>query len=118
MPAFKSPSFQDRAALAATARQKAIEQLKAKAPVDPALVARRLQAEEERAQAQAERQAAKLEAEKAAKAARAEKAAIKAAELAAAEAAAALKAARLKPPTAAEMKAARDARYAARKAQK
>ena len=35
-----------------------------------------------------------------------------------AEAAAALKAARLKPASAAEMKAARDARYAARKARK
>jgi len=51
-------------------------------------------------------------------AAKAEKASIKAAELAAAEAAVALKAARLKPSTPEEMKAARDARYAARKARK
>jgi len=64
-----------------------------------------------------------LERERAAKAeekaaAKAEKASIKAAELAAAEAAIALKAARLKPSTPEEMKAARDARYAARKARK
>jgi hypothetical protein len=78
-------------------------------------MAERRQAWEMRQQALAEERAAKAQA---AAAAKAEKAAKKAAELEEAEAAAALKAARLKPPSQADMKAARDARYAARKARK
>lgn len=120
MPAFKSPTFQDRVALAQQAKQKALAQLKAKPPVDEAVLAERRQARELREQALAAERAVKAEALAAAKA---EKAARKAAELAAreaereaAEAAAALKAARLKPASPEEMKAARDARYAARKA--
>ena len=113
MPSFKHPSFQDRVALAKQAKQKALDQLKAKPPVDEALMAERRKAREAKEQALAAERAAKAEALAAAKA---EKAAKKAAEIAEAEAAAALKAARLKPPSAAEMKAARDARYAARKA--
>ena len=115
MASFKDPSFQDRAASAAKAKQKALDQLKAKPPVDKALIAERRQAWEAREQALGEERAARKEANAEAKA---EKAARKAAELAEAEAAAALKAARLKPASAAEMKAARDARYAARKARK
>jgi hypothetical protein len=115
VPPFKDPSFQDRVASAGKARQKALDQLKSKPPVDEREMAERRQAWELRQQALAEERAAKAEAIAAAKA---EKAATKAAELAEAEAAAALKAARSKPPTAAAMKAARDARYAARKARK
>ena len=115
MAAFKDPSFQDRAAAAERAKQKALDQLKAKPPLDEALMAERRQAQEVREQALAAERAANA---KATAAAKAEKAAAKAAKLAEAEAAAALKAARLKPPGSAEMKAARDARYAARKAQK
>ena len=112
MASFKDPSFQDRVASAGKAKQKALDQLKAKPSVDEGLMASRRRAWDSRAQARYEERAAKTDANAAAKA---EKAALKAAELAEAKAAAALKAARLKPPSAAEMKAARDARYAARK---
>ena len=44
--AYKEPTFQDRAALAAQAKQKAIEKLKAKPPVDPAVAAARAAARE------------------------------------------------------------------------
>ncbi len=115
MASFKDPSFQDRLASAGKAKQKALNQLKAKPPVDEGLMAERRQARDLREQTLSEERAAKAEANAAAKA---EKASKKALELAEAEAAAALKAARLKPASAAEMKAARDARYAARKARK
>jgi hypothetical protein len=113
--AFKNPSFQDRQASAEKARQKALDQLKAKPPVDEAEMAERRKAGEARQQALAEERDIKAKAKAAAKA---DKAAAKAAALAEAEAAAALKADRLKPASAADMKAARDARYAARKARK
>jgi len=112
---FKDPTFQDRVASAGKAKQKALDQLKAKPPVDEALMAKRREEREVREQAVQEERTARAEANAAAKA---EKASIKAAELQAAEAAAALKAARLKPASPEEMKAARDARYAARKARK
>ena len=111
MASFKAPSFQDRMTLASNAKQKALDQLKAKPPVDPVVMAKRRQEAEARTEALAEERAVKA-------AARAEKASIKAAEIATAEAAAALKAARLKPSSPEEMKAARDARYAARKARR
>lgn len=120
MPSFKAPSFQDRIAAAGSAKQRALDTLKAKPPVDEALMAERRKAREAKDQAAAIARAAKAEAAALAKAQKAER---KAAELAAeaekqaaADAAAALKAARLTPPSAADMKAARDARYAARKA--
>jgi hypothetical protein len=94
---FKNPTFQDRAGQAADARQKALEQLRQKPPRDEKLVAERIAAAEKREAAKAEKAAAK----KAADAAAAEK---KAAEAAANA-----------PATEAEKKAARDARYAARK---
>ena len=115
MASFKDPSFKDRVNSAGKAKQKALDQLNARPPVDETVMAERRRAWELREQAISEERAAKAEATAAAKA---EKASIKAAELAEAEAAAALKAARLKPATAEEMKAARDARYAARKARK
>ena len=94
---FKNPTYQDRVGQAAEARQKALEQLRKKPPRDEKVVAERIAAAEKRDAAKAERVAAK-------KAADAATAAAKAAE----EAANA-------PPTEAERKAARDARYAARK---
>ena len=122
MAAFKDPTFQDRAASAATAKQKALDKLKAKPPVDPAVLEERRVAREAKDQAIAAERAIKAEALAAAKAEkariRAEKEAAEAKAKAEAEAAAALKAQRLQPPSAAEMKAARDARYAARKARK
>jgi hypothetical protein len=115
VPAFKNPSFQDRAALAAQARQKALDRLKAKPPVDGGVMAARREAWEAEQKALSEQRAAKAQANAAAKA---DKATLKAAQVAAAQAAAELKAARLKPASAAEMKAARDARYAARQNRK
>ncbi|WP_174296398.1 DUF6481 family protein [Sphingomonas bacterium] len=115
MASFKTPTFQDRAALAGKAKQKALDQLKARPPVDEALMAEQRRAWEAREQVLADERAARAEARAALKA---EKAAIVAAAIAAAAAAAELKAARLKPASAAEMKAARDARFAARKARK
>ncbi len=115
MASFKDPSFQDRVASAGKAKQKALDQLKAKPDVDEGEMAERRQAWLERERVLSEERAAKAQANAAAKA---EKAALKAAQLAEQEAAAALKAERLKPASAADMKAARDARYAARQARK
>ena len=115
MPSFKDPSYQDRVASAANAKQKALDQLKAKPPIDETLAANRRQAWEARAEMLAKERATKA---KAIAAEKSEKAARQAVALAEAEAAAELKAARLKPPGAKEMKEARDARYAARQARK
>ncbi len=112
---FKDPSFQDRVASADKAKQKALDQLKAKPPVDAALLAKQREASEVREQALAVQRNAKAEANAIAKA---EKAAAKQAKIEEEKAAAELKAARLKPASAADMKAARDARYAARKNRK
>ena len=89
-------SFQDRRSQAAEAKEKALEQLRSRPPVDETVTA-------ERVARQAQRETAKTE-----------KAALKAAaaEVQAAEAAAAA------PRSEAEQKAARDARYAARKRRK
>ena len=122
MPSYKAPSFQDRIAAAGLAKQKALDALRAKPPVDEALMAERRQAREARDQAIAIERAAKAEAVALAKAQKAErKAAEQAAEAekqADGAAAAVVNVARLTPGSAAEMKAARDARYAARKARK
>jgi hypothetical protein len=97
-------TFQDRAAQAAEAKQKALEQYRAKPPVDEKAAAERLAAGQQR------------------EAARAEKAAAKKADRDAAESAAAAdaeaKAAAAAPKSEEELKAARDARYAKRKARK
>ncbi|MFL5238152.1 MAG: DUF6481 family protein [Rhizomicrobium sp.] len=97
-------SFQDRAAQAAQAKEKALERYRGRPPVDEKLAAERAAAGQER------------------DAARAEKAAVKKAErtvaAAAAETDAAAKAAAAIPKTEAELKAARDARYAKRKGRK
>jgi hypothetical protein len=112
---FKNPSFQDRVASAGKAKQKALDALKAKPPVDEAVMAERRAAREAKEEALAAARAAKAEANAIAQA---EKAAQDAAKKAEAEEIAALKAARLKPASAADMKAARDARYAARQSRK
>lgn len=115
MASFKDPSFQDRVALAKAAKQKALDQLRAKPPVDRADLAKRREAREVREEARSVERAAKAEAIAMVKA---EKAVLKLAKQEDDRTAAELKAARLKPASAAEMKAARDARYAARKARK
>jgi hypothetical protein len=101
---FKDPSFQDRINSAAQARDKALAKLRAKPPLDEKVIAER---KERQAQREA-REAEKAEAKRAAREA----------EVAAREAEAAAKAAVPPPPTEAERKAARDARYAARKARR
>ncbi|QIK79359.1 hypothetical protein G7077_11045 [Sphingomonas piscis] len=111
MASFKNPSFQDRQAAAADAKQKALDQLKAKTPKDEEVLAQERAAWTAKQQKLAEDRQVKAEL---AAAAKAERAAAKEAAKAAEE----LKAARLRPATPEEMKAARDARYAARKARK
>ena len=93
-------SFQDRINSAAAAREKALAKLKAKAPIDPKVAAERV---ERHAQREA-REAEKREAKRIAKAA--------------ADAEKAAKAAASAPLTEEELKARRDAKYAARKARK
>jgi hypothetical protein len=107
MPSFKNPSFQERMSLAQQARQKALNQLRAKPPVDEAVLAERAAKLAARELAQAEARAAKLAAREQAKADKQARA------LEAAQAADAAVGA-----TEAERKAARDARYAARKKRK
>lgn len=110
----KGDSFQDRVGRAADAKKKALDQLRAKPAPDPeAVAARKAEREERDAARTAERQAreaAKAQEREAAAAARAE-------EKAAAEQAAAASAPRPQP-TEEERKAARDAKYAARKARR
>ena len=115
MASFKNPSFQDRVAAAGEAKQKALDKLKAKPSVDPAIMAERREAWDAKEKATSAARAAANEAKAKAQAARES---LKAAKAAEAEEAAALKAARLKPASAADMKAARDARYAARQSRK
>lgn len=100
MPAFKNPSFQDRVGQSADARTKALDQLRKKPPRDEKVVAERIAAAGRRDAAKAEKAAARQAAEAEAARARADEAAANA------------------PPTEAERKAARDARYAARKKRK
>jgi hypothetical protein len=107
MKSYKDPSFEDRVARAAEAKQKALDKLRSRPPVDEAVLAERQAARLKREADQAEKRAAKKAAEAAAKEAK-EAEAAKAAKAAAPPAL----------PTAAELKAARDARYAARKNRK
>ncbi|HEX9947091.1 MAG TPA: DUF6481 family protein [Allosphingosinicella sp.] len=109
MPPFKD-SFQDRVGRAAEAKQKALDKLRSKPPVDPEVAAARQEAGRQREARAEEKRAAKAEKAQAAEAAR-----VEAARAAEAEAKAS---AVPPPPTEAELKAARDARYAARKSRK
>ena len=108
MKSYKDPSFQERGARAAEAKQRALDNLRSKPPVDENVIAERQAARSRRAGAEAEKRAAKKDAEQAAKQA---KLAASAAKADAASKAAAIPAS----PTEAERKLARDARYAARK---
>jgi hypothetical protein len=96
-------TFQERAARAAEAKQKALDRLKAKPQLSPEALAERQAASLARETKQAEQRAAK-------QAAREQAAADKAAAVAAAKAAA-----EVPVRSEADAKAARDARYAARK---
>lgn len=99
MVSFKTPTFAERQTAAAEARQKALEKMKARTPVDEAVLAARREAAEKREAAAAEKRAARKAAVEEAKAAAAAKAAIPVL-------------------TEAERKAERDRRYAQRKARK
>ncbi len=110
MASYKEPSFQERTALARETRAKALKQLAERPAVDEALVAQRQAARLAREAAEAEKRAARKAAILQAKADKAAAApALAPPEPAPAEAPA---------PTEAELKAARDARYAARKHRK
>ena len=101
MPSFKVPTFQERTALAAKAKQAALEKLKAKPPVDEAVLA-------ERRVAALAREAAQLKA-------REEKLAARAAEKEQKNAEKAARVAASPVLSEEEQKAIRDAKYAARK---
>lgn len=109
MVAYREPGFQERAALAARAKSAALAQLRAKPPIDAAEQAARTARALARETADAEKRAAKRIASEAA-------AATKEAE--AVEASAADAQADDAVLTEADRKAARDARYAARKGKK
>lgn len=98
MAGYKEPGFQERVAAAAKARESALARLKAKPPVDPSVVAERIAKTREREAMRAQRATERAEARR----------------LAEVEKAAAIPS----EPTEAERKAARDKRYAARKARK
>ena len=118
MPSYNEPSFQQRQANAAAAKEKALNQLRSRPKIDESVLAERKAASDQREAAKAEKIAAKKAAEQAVIDA---KAAEEAAKVAEAEAKAAEHAAKNPPPvlpTAAELKAARDARYANRKKRK
>lgn len=109
MKGYQQPGFEDRVAAAKRAKAEALEKLRAKPPVDEAELAARIERERAREIAAAEKREAARIAKEEAIAAKAEQARL------AAEAA---EAARPKVLTPEEQKAARDARYAARKARK
>ena len=111
MKSFKDPSFQDRVGQAAEAKRKALDKLRARPPVDEAVAA-------ERRAARASQEAAKAEAREARKAAEQRAKEDRAAQKAAQADEAAQTRAVPPPRTEAEKKAARDARYAARKSRK
>lgn len=112
MPAFKTPDFTERTAAARAAKERALELLRNKPAPDPEAVAARQAAEAAREEAAAERRAARQAAEVEAAEAKA------AAKAVAAESEAAAPTPDRAPPSATDLKEARDARYAARKARK
>jgi len=123
MAGYKAPDFNQRSAASRAARETALEKLRTKAAPDPAVIAERQAARAAREAAAAERRAAAQRAIQEEKAARIraaeEKAAAEQAEAERLAEEAAAKLAAAKPArTEAELKAARDARYAARKARK
>ncbi|TPG39774.1 hypothetical protein EAH79_13835 [Sphingomonas koreensis] len=115
MTAYTAPSFEERAALAKKARQKALDQLRKKPPVDEAVTEARRAARLKRDAAAAEKSRAKRESEERAKADR--QAALAEPAIVPAEPVVAPKPTK-QDQTEADKKAARDARYAARKKRK
>ena len=105
MKSYKDPSFQDRVGRAAEAKQKALDMLRSRPPVDEKVAAERQAARLKREAKEAEKRAAKAAAEQASREAKEAKAAAE-------------RAAMPVPPTEEEKKLARDARYAARKSRK
>lgn len=113
MQTYKEPSFQDRMAVAQNAKNKALKQLNSRVAVDPVERDRRIAERAAKDEAQQIKRGAVREAKKAAQASK-ELAKREEARLAAETAPA-------EPPRVldeAELKSARDARYAARKARK
>lgn len=109
MKTYQNFTFGDRVAQSAEAKKRKLEQLRTRQPVDPEVQKERLAASEKKAAAQAEKRAMRKAAGQAAEqAARDQKSASDEAEAA--------RLAAIKPePTEEERKAARDAKYAARK---
>jgi hypothetical protein len=106
MTSYRDPSFRDRAGSAAAAKQKALDQLRARPKADPALVAERQAARAAREEAERERRAAKAAAKEQDRIDTAGAAPVADAEHAG------------PGESEAERKAARDARYAARKSRR
>lgn len=113
MKGFKQPSFQDRATASAQAKKDALEKLKAAPKRDEAEIAARIERQRQKEEAAAAKRAAIREAKEEAERAEREKVLQAEAERTAAE-----EALKASMPTQAELKARRDARYAARKARK
>lgn len=115
LASYKAPDFKERVALADAAKRKALDQLRTKPAPDEALMAERKAAREAREAAAEEKRLAKRALEEQAKEQARE---AKRAEAEAAEAARLAKAPVRPVKTEAELKADRDARYAARKGRK
>jgi hypothetical protein len=105
MKSYKDPSFQDRVGRAAEAKKKALDRLRSKPPLDEKIVAERRAARLKREATELERRTARKASEQAAREAKAAEGAAKAA-------------AAPQPPSEAQRKIERDARYAARKNRK
>lgn len=116
MRGYKEPSFQDRMAIAQNAKTKALAQLNSKAPIDPAEQARRIASRTAKEEAQQVKRAAAQQVKNAAQAAK--EAAQRAKQDEDHLAAEASLAAPARVLSDAELKTARDLRYAARKARK
>ena len=116
MQGYKEPSYQDRMALAQSAKNKALAQMSNRPAIDPAEKARRIANQAAKDEAQRVKRVAVQEAKQAAQAAKeAEQMAQREQDRLSAEMALATQPRVL---TEAELKAARDLRYAARKARK
>jgi hypothetical protein len=117
MQGYKEPSFQDRMAIAQSAKNKALAQMRSRPAIDPAEKARRIANQVAKDEAKCVKRVAANDAKKAAQAA-------KKAEQSAAQherdrlSAEMALAAQPRVLTEAELKAARDLKYAARKARK
>lgn len=110
MPGYKNPDFNERIAAARAAKQSALDKLRDKPAPDPAVIAERQAARAARDAAAAERRAARQRAAEAAK--------LEVTALPAAETSSEATRPEKPQPSEAERKAARDARYAARKARR